>query len=131
MSGFDAAVRAMTSALGDRLVPGIASFPELFTDDGTIEVPFDGDGTAAPIVGRVALEAMVTALDGMLRFDEVTVTRVLDVDEATVVCEYEALLHRADLGGRFRRRYISVITLRDGRFAHLLEHGGPLVPAPG
>lgn len=34
----------ITAALGGRLAPGITSFPQLFTDDGVIEVPFDGDG---------------------------------------------------------------------------------------
>lgn len=130
--GFDVAVTALTRALGDRLSPGVTSFPGLFTEDGTIEVPFDGDGTAAPIAGRAALEAMVAGLDGMLRFEELTVTRILDVDvdvdERMIVCEYEAVLHRADLGGRFRRRYISIMTLKDGRLDHVREHGSPLVP---
>lgn len=128
---FDVAVTALSHALGDRLAPGVTSFADLFTDDGTIEVPFDGDGSAAPIAGRAALDAMVSSLDGVLRFDELTVTRVLDVDGSTVVCEYDAVLHRADLGSRFRRRYIAVMTLRDGRLVHLREYGGPFMPVGG
>jgi ketosteroid isomerase-like protein len=126
--GFDVAVAALTRALGDRLAPGVASFPDLFTEDGVIEVPFDGDGTADPIAGRAALEAMVASLDGVLRFDELTVTRVLDAGDGTVVCEYAAVLHRADLGSRFRRRYVAVMTLRGGRLAHVREYGGPFMP---
>lgn len=130
-SHFDVAIRAFTAALGSRLVPGLATFPDLFTDDGVIEVPFDGDGTTAPIGGRHAVTAMVRALDGVLRFDEVTFSAVHDSPPATVVCEYQALLHRADLGGRYRRRYVSVLTLREGRIAQLREYGGPFLPAPG
>jgi hypothetical protein len=94
---FDVAVRAITAAVGGRLAPGITSFPELFTGDGVIETPFDGDGTDPPIRGRAALTAMVETLDGVLRFDEVAVNHVLDADRSTVICEYEAVLHRADL----------------------------------
>ncbi len=127
---FDVAVWAITAALGGRLGSGINSFPELFTEDGIIETPFDGDGTNPPMRGRAAMTAMVEALDGVLRFDEVTVTRVYDAEPPTVICEYEAVLHRADLGGAFQRRYVSVMTLRDGRISHLREYGGPLIPHP-
>jgi uncharacterized protein len=127
---FDTALHAFTTALGDRLRPGAATFADLFTEDGVIEVPFDGDGTAAPLQGRAAIASMVEALRGVLRFEQVEFTHVHDVDGATVICEYQTRLHRADLGGSFRRRYISVITLRDGRIAHVREYGGPLIPLP-
>ena len=125
---FDVAVRAITTALGGRLASDITSFPELFTDDGVIETPFDGDGSTPPMRGRAAMTAMVQTLDGVLRFDELTVTHVYDIGELTVICEYEAILYRADLGGAFRRQYVSVMTLRDGRISHLREYGGPLMP---
>lgn len=127
---FDVAVQAVTAALDTRLRPGITTFPDLFTADAVIEAPFGGDGSTSPITGRAAIAAMVDTLDGVLRFDEVTVTDVHDVDPATVVFEYGAVLRRADLGGRYRRRYICVITLRGGRIAHLREYGGPFVALP-
>jgi uncharacterized protein len=127
---FDTALHAFTTALSDRLRPGVATFADLFTEDGVIEVPFDGDGTAAPLKGRAAIAGMVEALRGVLRFEQVEFTHTYDVDVATVICEYQARLHRADLGASFRRRYISVITLRDGQIAHVREYGGPLIPLP-
>ena len=127
---FDVAVRAITAALGSRLASGITSFPQLFTDDGVIETPFDGDGSTPPMRGRAAMTVMVEALDRVLRFDEVTVAHVYDTGASTVICEYEAILHRADLGSAFRRRYVSVMTLREGRISHLREYGGPLIPHP-
>ena len=127
---FDVAVRALTAALGDRLAPGITDFVDLFQDDAVIDVPFDGDGTARPMRGRAALEQMTASLRGILRFDDVTILELHDTNHAgTIICEYEALLHRSDLGGSFRRRYISVITIREGRIAHLREYGGPFIPA--
>ena len=127
---FDVAVTALTAALGDRLAPGITDFVDLFQDDAIVDVPFDGDGTARPMRGRAALEQLTTSLRGILRFDEVTILELHDTNQAgTIICEYEALLHRSDLGGSFRRRYISVITIREGRIAHLREYGGPFIPA--
>lgn len=126
---FAPAVAAFTAALDWRLAQGISSFPDLFQDDAVIDVPFDGDGNVPPIIGRTAIEDMAASLVGFLRFDEVTFRPVLPTDDpCIVVCEYDALLHRADHFGRLRRRYISVITLRDGRIAHLREYGGPFSP---
>ncbi|WP_423918878.1 hypothetical protein ACPEEZ_11300 [Frigoribacterium sp. 2-23] len=68
---------------------------------------------------------MAASLDGFLWFDDVTfdVVRATD-DPAVMICEYEAILRQADRADRLRRRYISVITLRDGRISHLREYGG-------
>jgi ketosteroid isomerase-like protein len=67
----------------------------------------------------------------VLCFEKVTVTHLHDVDASTVIREYEPLLHRADLGGSFRRRYIAVMTPRHPRIASLREYGGPLIPSEG
>lgn len=126
---FAAAVNAFVSALGGRIAPGVTSFPDLFADDGVIEVPFDGAGDGAPIVGRPAIETMAASLEGFLWFDEVTFSSVLaTADPSRVVCEYEAILRRADRDGPLRRRYVAVLTLREGRIAHLREYGGPFIP---
>jgi ketosteroid isomerase-like protein len=127
---FAAAVTAFVSALSDRIAPGITSFPELFTEDAVIDVPFDGAGDEQLIVGRAAIEAMAAGLDGFLWFDQVTFRTVLSThDSAVVVCEYEAVLRRADRDGRLRRGYISVITLHEGHIRNLREYGGPFTSA--
>ena len=126
---FAAAVSAFAAALQDRLAPGIDSFSGLFHEDATIEVPFDGPGDGAPIIGKPAISDMVRSLAGFLWFDAVTFHSIRATDEPdVVVCEYEAVLRRADMSGPRRRRYISVITLRDGRITELREYGGPFMP---
>jgi ketosteroid isomerase-like protein len=123
---FDIAVSALTEAFGDRLAPGITDFIDLFVEDAIIEVPFDGDGSADPIRGRHAIAQITAELRGILHFDAVTITQLHSSGQADVViCEYEAVLTRSDLGGQFARRYIAVATLREGRIAHLREYGGP------
>lgn len=125
---FAAAVAAFVGALGERVAPGITSFPELFTEDAAIDVPFDGAGDVRPIVGRSAIEAMAAGLDGFLWFDEVTIRTVHQtIDPAVVVCEYDAVLRRADRDGPLRRRYIAVITLHGGHIRTLREYGGPFM----
>ena len=79
--------------------------------------------------GRAAVRAIVDALDGVLRFDEVTVTHIHDAAASTVVCEYSALLHRSDLGGRFRRGYVGVLTLRDERIARCASSAARCCPS--
>lgn len=126
---FQAAVTVITSALGDRLAPGITSFPELFGVDAIIDVPFDNEGSAAPISGRAAIEDMAQGLQGILHFEEVTIDHVHQTAEAAIiVLEYRAVLTRSDLGQTFIRRYISVIELRDRRIHSMREYGGPFMP---
>ncbi|MBY6537885.1 nuclear transport factor 2 family protein [Rhodococcus sp. BP-349] len=126
---FAAAVTAFAAALEGHIDEGITSFPDLFHHDAVIDVPFDGTGDPPPIVGRPAIEKMAADLDGFLWFDEVTFHAVRAThDPEVTVCEYEAILRRADRDGRLRRRYVSVITLREGRIGHLREYGGPFVP---
>jgi len=125
---FAAAITAFVTALDGRMATGITSFPDLFQDDAVIDVPFDGDGEPAPIVGRQSIEEMAASLEGFLWFDEVTFHALRATDDPSVlVGEYEAVLRRADRPGRLRRRYISVITIRDGRISHLVEYGGPFM----
>lgn len=126
---FAAAVSAFAAALQDRVAPGINSFSGLFHEDATIEVPFDGAGNGAPIVGKPAIDDMVRSLAGFLWFDAVTFHSIRATDEPdVVVCEYEAVLRRADMPGPRRRRYISVITFRDRLISRLREYGGPFMP---
>ncbi|AND15371.1 nuclear transport factor 2 family protein [Rathayibacter tritici] len=126
---FAAAVTAFVTALDGRIDQGITAFPDLFDHDAVIDVPFDGSGDPQPITGRQAIQVMAAGLEGFLWFDEVTFHAVRATeDPAVVVCEYEAVLRRADRDGRLRRRYISVITLREGRISHLREYGGPFMP---
>jgi ketosteroid isomerase-like protein len=73
---------------------------------------------------------MTRALRDILWFDAVEIRDVHTTGRSdTVVCEYDAVLTRTDLDGRFRRRYIAVITLVDGRIGRLREYGGPFRPA--
>lgn len=126
---FGVAVSALTASFGDRLAPGISDFIDLFHDDAVIDVPFDGDGHSEPIRGRHAIAQMTIALRGILHFDSVTITQLHSTGQAdVVVCEYEAVLTRSDLGGQFARRYVAIATLREGRIAHLREYGGPFLP---
>ncbi|MBD8727682.1 nuclear transport factor 2 family protein [Frigoribacterium sp. Leaf164] len=126
---FAPAVEAFVAALEGRIDQDITSFPDLFHQDAVIDVPFDGAGDASPIVGRPAIEAMAASLESFLWFDEVIFDAVRATeDPAVMVCEYEAVLRRADRDGRLRRRYVSVITLRGGRISHLREYGGPFMP---
>lgn len=124
---FGAAVEAFVGALDGRLRPTEAGFAGLFTDDAVLDVPFDGAGDGPPVVGRAAIAALANSLRGVLDFEQVIVHRILDVDETIIVCEYEALLNRHDLGRQFRRRYVSIMSLRGGEIEHLREYGGPFM----
>ena len=126
---FDVAIAAFTKALQGRINPDISSFPDLFVEDAVIDVPFDGQGDGTPIRGRAAIELMTRSLEGFLWFEEVTFHQVRETsDPDVVVCEYEAILRRADRQGLLRRRYISIITISQNRIAHLREYGGPFIP---
>lgn len=88
---FDAAVAAFTAAPGDRLAPGITDFIDLFEPDAIIDVPFDGDGSVAPIHGRAALQTMADALRGILPFEGMSMHHLHETTKVDT-----APLHRRD-----------------------------------
>ena len=113
--------------LGDRLEPGVTTFPDMFGADGVLEYPYALPGLRTPLVGREAIVANFQIIRRLLRIDNVTEVVVYKTDDPQVVM-VEFAGHGEGIITRepYDQRYISVIRLRDGHIAHYKDYWNPL-----
>lgn len=113
--------------LGDRLEPGVTTFPDMFDSDGVLEYPYALPGLKTPLVGRDAIIANFQIIRKLLRIDNVTDVVVHKTDDPQVVM-IEFAGHGEGLltGEPYEQRYISVIRVRDGYIVHYKDYWNPL-----
>ena len=121
-------VRAMmVETLGDRLLPGVVDYVDLFADDGVLELPFGH--RPQRLEGREAIRTFIDSLAGTVMLGPRTVTAVFDAGD-TVVMEYRGPVHNIEQGVTSEQEYISVFQLRDGRITVFREYLDPTrIPA--
>ena len=114
----------LTTALGDRLDPGVTDYLDLFTDDAVLEVPYAPAGPLR-LDGRDAIADAMEKLRGVVALEPMTLTGAVAQGDRTVL-EYEGRVHVLKTDRRFEQRYIAVIGLREGRIALFREYANPL-----
>ncbi|BCP53968.1 hypothetical protein K32_25850 [Kaistia sp. 32K] len=115
-------------ALGPLLDPAAGDFVEMMAPDGVMEFPYAPAGYVRRIEGREALAAYLGRFVDILAIDRMTDPTVHFTRDADVVilefgCEGLGL----KTGQPYDQRYISVITLKDGRIARYRDYWNPLV----
>ena len=122
----DAVKDLMVTALGARLLPGVADYLDLFCDDGVLETPYVSPGSPSRWEGQ-AIAGFLSKLRGVIRLTDFSLVAAYPAqDGATTVLEYDGTVHLEKNGTRFRQRYVGIVTLRDGRIALWREYLNPL-----
>ncbi len=122
---FDSFSDLLRAALGERLAFS-GSFLGLFTQDVIFEFPYAPDGLPKRLEGTAALAAHLERLGPLLTFGPMELGRVYAVGE-TVIFEFSCSGEGVTTGAPYDQRYISVVTLREGRIAHYRDYWNPLV----
>lgn len=113
--------------LGDRLKPGLETFPDMFAADGVLEYPYAPPGLNTSHAGRDAIIANFQRIRKFLRVDSVSnVTEIMCSDADTVVLEFYGRGEGAVTKELYDQRYISVIKVRDGLIVHYKDYWNPL-----
>ena len=113
--------------LGDRLRPGLETFPDMFAHDGVLEYPYAPPGLKAMHIGRDAIVANFQKIRPLLRIDEVfDVTEIKVSDAEVVVLEFKGRGEGVVTKEPYDQRYISVIRVRDGLIVHYRDYWNPL-----
>ncbi len=121
---FPAMVRRV---LGDRLKPDLATFPDMFAEDGVLEYPYAPLGMRTPLVGRAAIVANFQIIRKWLRIDSVTEVVVHEMaDPETIMIEFAGRGEGLITGEPYDQRYISVIRIRDGLIVQYKDYWNPL-----
>ena len=123
------AFSAMISrALGDLLAPGADGFAAMMAEDGVMEFPFAPPGLPARLEGRDAIAAHLAGLPALLSIESLSEPEVhLGRDGETAVLEFDCRGRAVATGRPYEQRYVSVITVRDGRIARYRDYWNPLV----
>lgn len=122
---FDSFSDLLRAALGDRLAPS-GSLLGLCTHDVIFEFPYAPDALPKRLEGKAALAAHLERLGPLLTFGPMELGNVYTVQE-TVIFEFSCTGQGVATGAPYDQRYISVVTLREGRIAHYRDYWNPLV----
>lgn len=109
------------------LAKDMAGFADLWATDGTMEFPFAPPGWPTRLDGRDAVRDYLRGYPDV--FDvrsvtELTVHETTDPEVIVAEIEVDGVLVRT--GTPYRRRYISVLTVRDGHIAGYRDYWSPL-----
>ena len=115
-------------ALGELLAPGADGFAAMMAEDGIMEFPFAPPGFPARLEGRDAVAAHLAGLPALLDIESLSEPEVrLARDGETAVLEFDCRGRAVATGRPYDQRYVSVITVRDGRIARYRDYWNPLV----
>lgn len=122
---FDSFSDLLRAALGDQLASA-DSLLGLFTDDVIFEFPYAPDGLPKRLEGKAALSAHLEKLGPLLTFGPMELGSVYAMAE-TVVFEFSCNGAGVNTGAPYNQKYISVVTVREGRIARYRDYWNPLV----
>ncbi len=118
----------LQQTLGEYLRPEATTFLEMLADDVVMEFPYTPPGGVRRVEGKEALAEYVGGVAGILNIDSMTLDAMHhDTGSNVVILEFAGKGSGAQTGRPYDQRYISVITLRDGRIAHYRDYWNPLV----
>lgn len=109
------------------LAKDMSGFADLWAVDGTAEFPFAPPGWPTRLAGREAVREYLggyTDVFDVKSIAEQIVHETTDPDVIVVEFEVDGVL--VGTGEPYRRRYISVITVRDGHIAGYRDYWSPL-----
>ena len=122
---FDSFSGLLCGALGEHLEPG-EEIGDLFAENIVFEFPYAPEGLPRQLRGKVALIDHLARISPLLEFGEMTLHRVHPSGD-TVVLEFSCMGRGRRTGAPYHQRYISVVTLSDGRIVHYVDYWNPLV----
>ena len=114
--------------LGDRLKPGIETFPDdFFAPDAVLEYPFAPPGLETTFTGKEAIIANFLRVRQYLALESFSDANAIESrDPNTVVLEANGTGRSLVTKERYDQRYISVITVRDGLIVLYRDYWNPL-----
>jgi ketosteroid isomerase-like protein len=125
ITGFSDMLR---QALGEQLSADATGFVDMMAEDGVMEFPFAPPGTVRRLEGRAAVAAHLAGFGDILRIDamnDLVVHRTQAPD--VFVLQFGCVGQGVKTGEPYDQRYVSIITLRNGRIARYEDYWNPLV----
>lgn len=119
--------KLLDMAVGLLLAKDMSGFADLWATDGTMEFPFAPPGWPTRLDGREAVREYLRGYTDVFDIKNVTQQTVHETTDPEVIIaelEMDGVLVRT--GQPYQRRYISVITVRNGQIAGYRDYWSPL-----
>ena len=118
----------LKKALGNKVDQTAEGFIDLMAPDGVMEFPFAPENGVKQVMGREALVDYLAGLQDRLSIDSISDPKVhLTQNADVIILEFTCAGHALKTGRSYNQRYISVITLCDGKIAHYADYWNPLM----
>lgn len=113
--------------LGDRLKPDVTTFPDMFAEDGVMELPFAPPGLKLRLEGRDAIIAHLQTVTKLIKLDAMSNVITHETsDPDVIIVEFEGSGQGVITGEPYDQHYISVIRVRDGNIVHYKDYWNPI-----
>lgn len=99
---------------------------DLFAPDGVLEIPFPLPGFPDRIAGTAALREYMAVFPEQLRVRFHEPAYHPTQDDGVVVAELSSDATALASGATFQQRYVSIVTVRDGRITLFRDYWNPL-----
>lgn len=117
----------LKDALGDRLAPGADGFIDMFATEGVLECPFAPPGALRSLAGKEAITRYYKRLTAIQGSDGMVLNAIHPAEQGDhAFLEYEGMVLNKRDGGRYRQRYLAVVTVSEGRLTLFREYWNPL-----
>ncbi|MEE1675781.1 nuclear transport factor 2 family protein [Agarivorans aestuarii] len=118
----------LKNALGEKLDPSAESFIDMVARDGVMEFPYAPEGAVKKIEGSEALAKYLLSVSEVISIGEISNPTVHHTqDPNVVIIEFECAGRGLKTGRAYNQRYISVITLKNGKIQKYLDYWNPII----
>lgn len=111
--------------LGDLLTPE-EGFIGLFDTNGVMEFPYAPEGGVARLEGKQAMQSYFAKVGDLLDIDKLIHDHTyLTADQKTAILEFHCHGKLIPTGAPYNQKYISVISIANGKIAHYKDYWNP------
>lgn len=118
--------RMLRTGLGEYLIPA-EDFVDMFTEDGIMEFPYTPEGRIQKLEGRDAMKDYFEHVSGLIAISDMINPRTyISQDGKNAIIEFECLGKVVATGRPYNQKYVSVISLNEGKISCYRDYWNPL-----
>lgn len=104
-----------------------AQFADLYTEDASMDFPYAPQHHTGRLGDRAAILRFLGRVGEFFSDIEMGEPKIFETsDPNVVIAEYTGASNSKETGKPYRQNYIAVVTVRDGKIAHIREYYNPV-----
>lgn len=119
--------RMLRSELGEHLIP-VEDFVDMFTENGVMEFPYSPEGRIQKLEGHDAMKDYFEHVRDLIAIsDMMNPQTYISQDGKNAIVEFECQGEVVATGRPYNQKYVSVISLSEGKISRYRDYWNPLV----